>query len=159
MTFFKLFFFLFVFKKKIKCSHSNIHNSISGSVPFDQTIKHFYSQFEVVSRITQDKYIVDRSKEKNEVFSFPLFHLRLTRINVDSIYTSYEANIFSLLAAFATNLRFASADASYIITKHNTMWHEIFARVLFSRIILRFAKIKYSENYLPREKKKKSAKM
>lgn len=88
-TFFKNFFYLCV-SEKIKCSHSNVHNSISGFVPCD--------------RFADNARQVHCGSEhgKNEVFTFPLFHLRLTRINVESIYTSYEANTFSLLAAFGT---------------------------------------------------------
>ena len=89
---------MFVFAKMVKCSHPNVHNSITRFVPVIQlcfkTIKHFYSQFEVDSRITQDKYIVDRSTEKNEAFSFPLFLQRLTRnVEWSGINIPYEANI------------------------------------------------------------------
>lgn len=89
-TFFKFFFFIFVLPKKL-----NVHTQMFITVFQDLSLV-------IDSRITQDKYIVDRSTEKNEVFSFPLFRLRLTRINVESIHTSYEANIISLLAAFGT---------------------------------------------------------
>ena len=83
-----------------KYSHSNVHNSISGFVPCD--------------RFADNTRQVHCGSEhgKNEVFSFPLFRLRLTRINVGK---------YLLTSCSIWDLRFASADASYIITKHNTI--------------------------------------
>ena len=84
---------------------------------------------------------------KNEVFSFPLFRLRLTRINVGKYLTSCSI----------WDLRFASADASYIITKHNTICMKFLREFYFRELSgdsrkLNTAKIIFRQ-------KKKSAKI